>query len=33
MLNICSSVQDNNQSTIHRDSDWTSQEQKKLIEA
>ena len=24
MLNICSSVQDPNQSTIHKDSDWTS---------
>ena len=25
MLNICSSVQDHNQSIIHRDYDWTSQ--------
>ena len=28
MLNICSSVQDPNQSTIHKDSDWTSQRAK-----
>jgi len=30
MLNICSSVQDHNQSTIHRDSDWTSQREKEI---
>ena len=30
MLNICSSVQDHNQSTIHRDSDWTSQRSKEI---
>ena len=30
MLNICSSVQDPNQSTIHKDSDWTSQKAKKF---
>ena len=31
MLNICSSVQDHNQSTIHRDSDWTSHRAKEFI--
>jgi len=30
MLNICSSVQDHNQSTIHKDSDWTSQRAKEI---
>jgi len=30
LLNICSSVQDHNQSTIHKDSDWTSQRAKEL---
>ena len=30
MLNICSSVQDHNQSTIHKDSDWTSQRAKEF---
>jgi len=30
MLNICSSVQDPNQSTIHKDSDWTSQRAKEF---
>jgi len=30
MLNICSSVQDHNQSTIHRDSDWTSHRAKEI---
>jgi len=30
MLNICSSVQDPNQSTIHKDSDWTSQRVKEF---
>jgi len=31
MLNICSSVQDLNQSTIHRGSDITSQRAKEFI--
>jgi len=31
MLNICSSVQDHNQSLIHRGSGWTSQRAKKFI--
>jgi len=31
MLNICSSVQDLNQSIIHRGSDWTNQRAKELI--
>ena len=31
MLNICSSVQDLNQSIIHRGSDWTNQRAKQLI--
>ena len=30
MLNICSSVQDHNESTIHMDSDWTSQSAKEF---
>ena len=30
MLNICSSVHDHNQSTIHKDSDWTSQRAKEF---
>jgi len=30
MLNICSSVQDPNQSTIHKDSDWTNQRVKEF---
>jgi len=30
MLNICSSVQDHNQSTIHKDSNWTSQRAKEF---
>jgi len=30
MLNICSSVQDHNQSTIHKDYDWTSQRAKEF---
>ena len=30
MLNICSSVQDHNQSTFHRDSDWTSHRAKEI---
>jgi len=30
MLNICSSVQDPNQSTIHKDSDWTNQRAKEF---
>jgi len=31
MLNICSSVQDLNQSTIHKGSDWTSQRAKEFL--
>ena len=31
MLNICSSVQDHNQSTIHKDSEWTSQRAKEIL--
>ena len=31
MLNICSSVQDHNQSTIHKDSEWTSQKAKGIL--
>jgi len=31
MLNICSSVQDHNQSLIHRGSGWTSQRAKEFI--
>jgi len=30
MLNICSSVQDPDQSTIHKDFDWTSQRAKEF---
>ena len=30
MLNICSSVEDHNQTTINKDSDWTSQRAKKF---
>jgi len=30
MLNICSSVHDRNQSTIHKDSNWTSQRAKEF---
>ena len=30
MLNICSSVRDPNQSTIHKDFDWTSQRPKEF---
>ena len=30
MLNICSSVQDPNQSTIHKGSDWTSERAKEF---
>ena len=31
MLNICSSVQDLNQSTIHKGSNWTSQRAKEFL--
>ena len=31
MLNICSSVQDHNQSTIPKDSEWTSQRAKGIL--
>ena len=31
MLNICSSVQDHNQSLIHRGSVWTSQRAKEFL--
>ena len=31
MLKICSSVQDHNQSTIHKGSDWTSQRAKQFL--
>jgi len=31
ILNICSSVQDLNQSTIHKGSDWTSQRAKEFL--
>jgi len=31
MLNICSSVHDLNQSSIHKGSDWTSQRAKEFL--
>jgi len=31
MLNICLSVQDHNQSTIHKDYEWTSQRAKGIL--